>query len=245
MRQHLINEKALRYLEFINRENQFRHHRYDEEMTQYELLKAGDLRSVDESRRMFNLKLTGHMSDDPLRNYRYLFVASITLATRFAIQGGLDEERAYNTSDLYILKMDECSTIEEIQELNADMFLFFTKQIAELDKRSFYSKPVSICVSYIHTHLHEPIPVHELAELVHLNSNYLSTRFKKEVGVTISAYIISKKMEAAGNMLKYSDYSYAEISSILNFSSQSHFTRAFKQHFGVTPKAYREGSPLE
>lgn len=240
MKENPVNEKALQYLEFINRENQFRHHRYDEEMVQYELLKAGDMRSVEECRRMFTTELTGHISEDPLRNFRYLFVASITLATRFAILGGMDEERAYNTSDLYILKMDECTTIEEIQELNADMFLFFTKEIAEQAKREAYSKPVSLCISYIHTHLHEPILAHDLAELVNLNPNYLSTRFKKEVGVTISAYIMSKKMEAASNMLKYSDYSYAEISSILNFSSQSHFTQAFKRHIGVTPKAYRE-----
>lgn len=237
-----VNEKELIYLEFINRENQFRHHRYDEEMKQYELIKAGDMRSVEESRKLFTTELTGHISEDSVRNFKYLFVASITLATRFAILGGLDEERAYNASDLYVLKVDKCSTIEEIKDLHADMFTFFTQQVAQLDKQSVYSKPISICISYIHTHLHEPILAGDLASLVHLNARYLSTLFKKEMGITISEYIVSKKMEAASNMLKYSDNTYANISSILNFSSQSHFTRTFKKHFGVTPKVYRESS---
>ena len=40
-------------------------------------------------------------------------------------------------------------------------------------------------------------------------------------------------------MLKFSTDSYAEIAVTLAFSSQSHFTRVFKQQTGYTPKAYR------
>ena len=46
-------------------------------------------------------------------------------------------------------------------------------------------------------------------------------------------------MEAAQNMLKFSDYTYAEISAILAFSSQSHFIRVFRKQTGYTPKEYR------
>ena len=41
------------------------------------------------------------------RNDKYLFVASVTLACRAAIAGGMEAERAYNISDLYILKIDQ------------------------------------------------------------------------------------------------------------------------------------------
>lgn len=40
-------------------------------------------------------------------------------------------------------------------------------------------------------------------------------------------------------MLKYSDASYAEIASMLAFSSQSHFTKVFRENTGFTPKEYR------
>ena len=95
-------------------------------------------------------------------------------------------------------------------------------------------------MDHIYHHLHESISMQELAGLTNLSASYLSTLFKKETGITVSDYITSKKMEAASNMLKYSDYTYAEISSFLNFSSQSHFTRVFKKHKGITPKQYRE-----
>lgn len=234
-----VNEKQLRYLEFIHRETSDRHHTHTEDMYQYDLLRMGDPRAVEEGIRMFSSNLPGHISDDPLRNYKYLFVASTTLASRSAIAGGMDAERAYNISDLYILKMDLLQSVDEVKALHADMFAFYTKEMAALDKAAVYSKPVTQCIDYIYNHLHEPLHVKDLAMQVKLNESYLSTLFKKETKKSVSEFILSKRMEAAQNMLKFSDYTYAEISAILTFSSQSHFTRVFKKQTGYTPKEYR------
>lgn len=234
-----VNEKQLRYLEFIHRETSDRHHTHTEDMYQYDLLRMGDPRAVEEGVRMFSSNLPGHISDDPLRNYKYLFVASTTLASRSAIAGGMDAERAYNISDLYILKMDLLQSVDEVKALHADMFAFYTKEMAALDKAAVYSKPVTQCIDYIYNHLHEPLHVKDLAMQVKLNESYLSTLFKKETKKSVSEFILSKRMEAAQNMLKFSDYTYAEISAILTFSSQSHFTRVFRKQTGYTPKEYR------
>ncbi len=236
---HSVSEKQLRYMEFIHRETAERHHTHTEDMYQYNLLRMGDPRAVAEGVRMFGSSLPGHVSDDPVRNYKYLFVASITLASRSAIAGGMEAERAYNISDLYILKMDTLQSVEEIRALHADMFAFYTQEMAALDQVNVYSKPVTQCLDYIYHHLHESIRVKDLAGFVNLNESYLSTLFKKETGYSISAYILSKRMEAAQNMLKFSNYSYAEISATLAFSSQSHFSHVFKQYTGYTPRAYR------
>lgn len=182
-----VDEKKLRYMEFINRETGWHHHTHAEDTWQFELLKAGDMRAVEEGILRFNSANTGHLSDDPVRNRKYLFVTSVTQACRAAINGGMDSERAYNISDLYIQKMDILETEEEICKLHADMMTFYTKEMAELDRKRVYSRPVVICMDYI----------------------------------------LLRKLEAARNMLKYSEYSYAEISAILAFSSQSHFCRIF------------------
>lgn len=240
MKKHVVNEKELRYIEFLNRETDKRHHTSLEDNLQYDLLKAGDLRAIEESEKILYSGLQGKLSDDPVRNARYIFVCGAALASRTAISGGMPSERAFNISDLYIQKMDKLNTVKEIHALQVDMFSLYTHEMAELDKKSVFSKPITLCMDYIYYHLHESIPVQELAKLTKLNGSYLSTLFKKETGITISEYILSKKMEAAGNMLKYSDYSYAEISSFLNFSSQSHFIRVFKKQKGITPRQYRE-----
>lgn len=96
-----------------------------------------------------------------------------------------------------------------------------------------------LCLDYIYDHLHETIRTEDLAAQTGLNRSYLSTLFKKETGFSISEYILSKRIEAAQNMLKFSEYSFAEIAAILAFSSQSHFIRVFKAHTGYTPRKYR------
>lgn len=235
----IVNEKKLRYMEYLHRETADRHHTHTEDMYQYDLLRMGDPKAVEEGVRMFSSSLPGHISDDPLRNYKYLFVASITLASRSAIAGGMDAERAYNISDLYILKMDTLQTVDEVKALHADMFAFYTKEMAALDKAQVYSKPVILCIDYIYNHLHETIRVEDLAAQAGLNRSYLSTLFKKETGRSISSCILSKRMEAAQNMLRFSDYSYAEIAATLAFISQSHFIRVFRSQTGYTPKKFR------
>lgn len=243
MAQHYITEKALRYQEFISREEDKRHHTNDEDAYQYDLLRAGNPMAAEEHVRILFSDLPGKTSRDPIRNIKYLTVASATLASRAAIDTGMDSERAFTISDLYLQKMDELNTMEELRTLNYDMFAFYAKEVAALDKKKAFSKPVSLCLDYIYNHLHQQILVQDLADLCGLNASYLSTVFKTEMGRSISEYITSKKMEAARNMLRYSDYSYADISSILAFSSQSHFIRVFKKHEGCTPKQYRENHP--
>lgn len=237
---HYVDEKALHYQEFLSREEGRYHHTYEEANYQFDLLRAGDPRAMEQHIRAMESNWAGTVSLDPLRNRKYLTVICIATACRTAIEAGVDAKRAYSASDLYIQKMDVMETAEEINCLNRDAFAFYLKEVQGLKKKQVYSKPVAQCLDYIYDHLHEPISLQDLAGLTGLSPSYLSTLFKKEAGLSVSDYVMSKKMEAARNMLRYSDYSYAEISAMLNFSSQSHFIRAFKKYTGNTPRTYRE-----
>lgn len=243
MKQHLVDEKALRYQEFLSREEEKRHHTSEEDAYQYDLVRSGDPRAAEEHVRILFSDLPGQVSKDPVRNIKYLTVASATLVCRAAIDAGMNAERSFTASDLYLQKMDLLQTMDELRDLNYDMFAFYAKEVASLDRKKAFSRPVTLCLDYIYNHLHQQIPVQDLADLCGLNASYLSTLFKSEMGLSISAYIMSKKLEAARNMLQYSSYSYAEISATLAFSSQSHFIRVFKKHMGCTPKQYRENGP--
>jgi AraC-like DNA-binding protein len=94
-------------------------------------------------------------------------------------------------------------------------------------------------IDYIYDHLHQKISLNEIAEHVHLNKTYLCGLFKKETGLTIGDYILKRKIEAAQNMLRYSDYSPVDISNYLGFSSHSHFITVFKKETHMTPRQYR------
>ncbi len=233
-------QSKLTHTTFLQREHLSAHHTYDDEMRQYEYAKQGDLRSVEESKRIFQGDSTGQLSNDPIRNAKYLFVASVTLLTRFCIEGGMPSETAYTLSDLYIQKMDEIHALQRIYTLHSEMFHDFTIRMVETRTSKSYSKKVLLSFDYIYLNLHKEITVSDLAKTVDLTPNYLSSLFINEVGMSLSAYIRSKRIEAAENMIKYSSFSLLEISNYLNFSSQSHFSKVFKAQTGYTPTLYRK-----
>lgn len=246
----LQNQKLV-YTTFLQREDARYHHSYDEELLQYEYVRDGDMRSVEESKRLFRTGIAGKLSNDPLTDKKYLFVASTTLATRFCIEGGLDPLEAYNMSDLFIQHLDSCHTVEEVNEHQTLMIIAFTQKMASLrnsdsssstplpeQSQSGVTKPIMECIDYIYYHLHEKITLQALSDAVGLTPNYLAALFKKEKGMTVQTYIRSRRIEAAKNMLLYSDYSATEISAYLAFSSTSHFIRVFRDETGMTPRQY-------
>ena len=131
-------ERQLAYLAYVNRENEFQHHGYEEELKQYLMMQSGEPEAVEESQRMMRKTMAVGLSTDPLRNAQYLFVANITLATRFAIEGGLDGETAYNTSDMYIRKLEQCRSEGEVLDLHREMFSFFVSKMSGIKKKTAY-----------------------------------------------------------------------------------------------------------
>lgn len=236
-----VTSKDLIYREYLNREQSFRHLHYDEEMYPYQLMQEGDERAVEESQRVFwNSGTTAHLVDDPVQNQKYLCVSSITVATRAAIEKGMNEEDALNASDLYIQRFDACKSVAEVLDVHKEMMAFFTHRMAQIRKAQTFSRPVVRVRDYVYLHLHDRITVEEIADHIGLNPSYLSTLFKKETGTTITDYIQDRRVECAENLLRFSDYSFAEIANITAFSSQSYFNTVFKKKTGMTPLAYRK-----
>lgn len=234
-----VDNEEIRNLQYKNSESGFAHYPHNEDMLQYEYLREGNPAGIAESAKMFEPAKQGHLSDDPVRNIKYLFIINTGLASRFAVEGGLDIETAYAISDLYIQKVDHLYNIDEIKILQQEMFAHYTQQVAASKREHVFSKPVVQCMEYIELHLTELVSLSGAAVYVGLNMNYLSTLFKKETGLSFHTYLINKRIEAAKNLLKHTEFSYSQISSGLAFSTQSHFTKVFREKTGYTPMKYR------
>lgn len=237
---HLDTRRALSEHLFVNREVGFRHAPFEREMAFYESVRSGNLETVKALFTPLGGEGFGTLSQNPLRNLKYHLVVSIAMVTRFCINGGMQPEEAYNMSDMFIQKTDRCHSIEEIHEVHYAMTVAYTKRMRQLQTGRQYSRTVLLILDYISDHLHERIHTEDIAAAVSRTVPYISRLFSKETGYTINAYITSKKIETAANMLQFSDYSSLEISNFLSFSSQSYFIRQFKKQIGMTPRAYRE-----
>ena len=231
--------KELTHTTFLQREQNFRHTTYNEELNVFNIVKTGDVNRISELQQIIHADGVGTLSSDSKRNLQYLFVAAMTLITRFAIEGGMMQKDAYNLSDLYIQKMDSCKTKTAIISLYKEAVSAFTNRVHELNTSIIYSRPVVEAMDYIYDNLHCNISVSLVSAQVNLSPSYFSSLFKRETGLSIAAYIRRMRIEAAKKMLLYTEYSYQDISNYLCFSSQSHFISIFKKQVEMTPKEYR------
>lgn len=174
-----------------------------------------------------------------LRSEKNLAICSITLATRAAMDGGVNAEIAYTLSDLHIQAIEECQTPAEVKIALQKCHTDFVDRVRE-GQRQRYSEEINICRNYIFNHLYEPIHLHQLASAAQLNADYLSQVFKRETGVSPVMYIQQARVEEAKRLIGLSAYSLAEIAAMLQFHDQSYFTKIFKKYVGITPKQYRK-----
>lgn len=233
------NESFIRST-ILQRENISLHSPYSTELTFYHAVQSGDLPKVRELMSPLNSEGFGVLSAHPVRNLRYHLIISIAMITRFCMEAGMPAEEAYTLSDLYIQKADIIDTTEGISALHKEMIFDFTRRMRNFRKEQIYSKPICQCLDYIYDYLHTPIRLEDLAQHVSLNPAYLSSLFKKQVGVSISAYIRMVRIDAAKNMLRYSEYTPIEIGNYLCFSSHSYFIQVFRQETGMTPHVYQQ-----
>jgi len=80
----------------------------------------------------------------------------------------------------------------------------------------------------------------EVSNLVSMNYSYFSTWFKEETGQTFSAYVMKLRMEQAKRLLEDPTIRISEIAVQVGYDNIYHFSRAFKNFAGLSPKEYRK-----
>lgn len=215
------------------------HNTYRYEQLYLDYIRAGN---VDGLKKFFSNAFSiqaGRMADNTLRQTKNILIVSATLATRCAIEGGLDIESAYQLSDIYIQEGEKLQDTKELNQLQYDMLLDFTRRVAQAQIPRDTASDIYQCIQYIKQHTNQAISTSDVAACVGKSRSYLSRRFKKELGFQMNEFIMRCKLEEAKALLAYTDKSISEISSYLCFSSQAYFQNVFKKKYGITPNAYR------
>lgn len=223
--------------------DEMEHRQLTEEFQFYRAVANGDVEAVKkncELGRFVESDGVGVLSRNPVTNLKYHFVITTAMITRLCRQNGMELEQAFRLSDFYIQKLDDIHNVEQVWELHDEMVIDFTKKMRRYVQNNTNSRHIYACKEYIYSHIKERITIEDLAEAFGVSASYLSRLFKKETGISISAYIREQKVEIAKNLLRFSDYSMIEIANRLSFSSQSHFIQQFREIVGVTPKKYRD-----
>tara|TARA_R110001583_G_scaffold103458_1_gene250682 strand:- start:6532 stop:7494 length:963 start_codon:yes stop_codon:yes gene_type:complete len=94
-------------------------------------------------------------------------------------------------------------------------------------------------VQLMSDNLENPFNSRELALYAHVSVRQLERLFKQHLDDTPSGYYLKLRLECSRQLLQQSVMNIMEISIACGFNSPSHFSRAYRSKFGVSPKSDR------
>ena len=217
---------------------------YSDEMLFLKHIKEGNPEAVRQraSRRVELLHeyRVGKLAKQSLKQNEYMACSAIVLASRAAVEGGIDPLTGYLMSDTYLQRLENCTDVNSIYRIVHEMTVAFAEQVKEhIEQRSRHSY-VEQCRQFIFKHLSKQFTNDEVASELAVSKQYLCRLFADEVGMGIQQYAVYQRIEAAMNMLKFSDASISTVAMYFCFASQSHFGKVFKKHTGLSPKQFRD-----
>ena len=91
---------------------------------------------------------------------------------------------------------------------------------------------------YISTHIREKLSVRLIAQQMDVSPSYLTVLFQKNLQISPGEYIRRIKLQESKQMIRENNLNFTEIAAALQYSTVHHFSRQFKEKFGITPTEY-------
>ena len=91
---------------------------------------------------------------------------------------------------------------------------------------------------YVAAHIREKLSVPMVAGQVGVSASYLTVLFHKNLQISPGEYIRRIKLQESKQMIRENNLNFTQIASALQYSTVHHFSRQFKEKFGITPTEY-------
>lgn len=98
---------------------------------------------------------------------------------------------------------------------------------------------VAQALDYIHKN-YAQTSVSQLADYIGINRSYLTSIFKKLVGISPQKYLLNFRMEESAKLLSESSLPVKTIASSVGYDNPLTFSKSFKAQYGCSPQNYRK-----
>lgn len=148
--------------------------------------------------------------------------------TIFSLEGTLKDKDFGN----YILK--NSIFVQLMVYLNR---LILSKDINKEEKDVEYDENIESIINYINENLNGDLSIENISSQFYMSKYHLMHKFKEQTGYTLHTYIQQKRLIKAISLIK-KGMQITAVSMECGFGDYSSFVRAFKKHYGVSPKKY-------
>ena len=176
---------------------------------------------------------------DPARNFRNLMITANTFCRKAAQAGGVHPVHIDELSCKCAKKIETLMTKQEADRFNLEMVRKYCMLVRNYSLQG-YSPLVQKVVNHIDLNLVSDLSLRNLAAEFNVNPSYLSSLFKKEMSVTITAYVNQQRMKQAIRYLNTTNMQIQNIAADVGISDVNYFSKLFKRATGKTPSEYRE-----
>ena len=142
-------------------------------------------------------------------------------------------------------RMDEYSNDVLIAQLTQVMVLLLREAAAPTGTKLQTSNAVHSeneiirqSQQYVSAHIREKLSVPLVAKQVDVSPSYLTALFHKNLQISPGEYIRRSKLQESKQMIRENEMNFTEIAAALQYSTVHHFSRQFKEKFGITPTEY-------
>lgn len=97
---------------------------------------------------------------------------------------------------------------------------------------------VSRTLQYIADHVYDKLSVENVAKETGVSASHLTALFRRQMGISPGEYIRRVKLEESKSLIRGGKMNFSQIAAALNYSTIHHFSRQFKDNFGMSPSEY-------
>lgn len=131
----------------------------------------------------------------------------------------------------------QIQNLEELKTLFADSLEALYRQTPE--SYAHLSSRIAQAVSMIEAQYMKPLSLGTVADSLHVNPEYLSRSFKKEVGINFNTFLNNIRLQKALSLLQKPEILISEIAVETGFQTPAYFSKCFKASFGISPLEWR------
>ena len=166
---------------------------------------------------------------------------AVTCLVRAARSGGVAVEEVFGKKFTGAVSISDFASLEELGRWLRERCLKLHELLGRQRSDSAW-RMVENAKEYIAAHYaDEHLSVEALCSHIHLSPTYFSTLFKREVGMSFTAYVTQVRMDEAVRLLRETDEKTYRVAGRTGYSDPNYFSYVFKRHFGVSPSKFRAG----
>ena len=133
----------------------------------------------------------------------------------------------------------EHKKIEHDQKVVFETIVSDSRETFNYHLEDFVNRNTTSFKNTVENHLYNNISLNELALLCNMSLSTFKRHFKKIYKATPTEYIFDRRLEDSKKLLAISEQSIIDIAINSGFKSVSHYSRKFKEKYGIPPSQYK------